>query len=165
MIRNRFAFIALLAVLFVAGCQPAGSPPADMARNCQLTQTDLADIDAGTRAWAEGALANDWDAIGMLYQADAVVMPPNAPTVQGTEAIVAFFRGMGRITAFELDNIVVDGRDDMAYVRGDYMMTMETPDGLVTDEGKYLEIRTKVRETNHWLISIDMFSSDLPLPD
>ena len=55
----------------------------------------------------------------------------------------------------------IEGRGDLAYVRGTYTMTLH-PDGApepVEDAGKYLEIRRK-QSDGSWLYVADMFNSD-----
>jgi ketosteroid isomerase-like protein len=55
----------------------------------------------------------------------------------------------------------VDGRGDLAYVRGTYVLTIAAMEGqpAMTDRGKYVEIwrRAGGRE---WRIAVDIFNSD-----
>ena len=69
------------------------------------------------------------------------------------------------ITEFELNTVTVEGRDDLAYVVGTYALTMTLPGapGPVEDTGKYVEIRHRQADAK-WLIAVDIWSSDLPLP-
>jgi ketosteroid isomerase-like protein len=55
----------------------------------------------------------------------------------------------------------IDGRADLAYVRGSYSMTLH-PQGApapVDDVGKYLEIRMHQADGS-WLLAVDIFNSD-----
>ena len=54
-------------------------------------------------------------------------------------------------------------RDDLAYVLGTYTMTIVPPGapGPIEDSGKYIEIRRR-QPDGSWLISTDIFNSDLP---
>ena len=70
------------------------------------------------------------------------------------------------MTAFKANNVIVDGRDDLAYVVGTYTMTIVPPGapGPINDSGKYVEIRRK-QSDGSWLIAVDIFNSDLPTPE
>ena len=92
-------------------------------------------------------------------------MPPNQPMVQGSEAILAWMEAFPPLTEFDLIAVEIDGYGDLAYVRGTGTMTM-TPEGApepIKDTVKFIEIRRK-QDDGSWLIAIDIFNSDLPLP-
>lgn len=148
---------ALLGFALAAACQPA--PPAG------LSDADRAAIDSTARVFVRHALANDFAALTRdYYTDDAIVLPPNAPSVTGPAAIEAMFKTFPPITAFELKTEEVEGTADLAYVRGRYSMTMSPPGApAIADSGKYLEIWRK-RSDGSWRSSRDMFSSDVPLP-
>ena len=103
--------------------------------------------------------------IAALYTADAVLMPPNVPTASGRSEIQAFLETFPPVSQFELQQITVDGSEDLAFVHGTYTMTLVMPDGTaVPDTGKYLEIRRR-QSDGRWLLTHDMFSSDSPEPE
>lgn len=162
-------FSTLFLVLFsLTACQPpATEEPAEpeAAEPAGLSAEDLAANEATTQAWVDAVLAGDWDALGATYTEDAVLMPPNSEAVQGRAAIQAFFASWPPITSIELDGTEVDGEGDLAYVRGAYTLTL-APEGAdpITDSGKYIEIRRKQADGS-WLLSRDIFNSDLPLPE
>ena len=67
------------------------------------------------------------------------------------------------MSEFSLTPIEIDGRGDLAYVRGTYAMTIVGTDGheVGKDHGKYVEIRRR-QPDGKWLIVVDMYNSDVP---
>ncbi len=162
-------FSTLFLVLFsLTACQPpATEEPAEpeAAEPAGLSAEDLAAHEATTQAWVDAVLAADWDALGATYTEDAVLMPPNSEPVEGRAAIQAFLAAWPPITNAELHPIELDGEGDLAYIRGAYTLTL-APEGAdpIDDSGKYIEIRRKQADGS-WLLSRDIFNSDLPLPE
>jgi len=148
--------ILLLGIFAFTACQPT-EPAA-------LSEADRAAIEATSKAFVEGVNAKDWAAVAATYTEDAALMPPNAPSVEGRADIQAFFEAFPPISDFNFEIIEVEGQGDMAYVRGAYTMTI-TPEGgdPIADTGKYIEIRKKQADGS-WLLYLDIFNSDLPLP-
>ena len=95
-----------------------------------------------------------------LYAENATLMPPNHAPVKGRAAIRTFIKEFPRLQRFTASPIEIEGRGDLAYVRGSYQMTFETG---ATDFGKFLEIR-RHQADGRWLVTLDMFNSDLPAP-
>ena len=147
--RQPFALTVLLLVS--SACQApsaAGSDPASADA-----------VRAGSRAWLDAVQRGDWHAVAALYTNDAVVMPPGAPEVIGREAIEAFFRSFPQVVACTTEDLDVETRGDLAFVRGRYTMTMRIEGSDVTDAGKYLEVR-KRQPDGRWLLFRDAFSSN-----
>jgi ketosteroid isomerase-like protein len=142
--------------VIVAGCaQPPSGPsfgPED---------------EAAIRATTEAALAianssQDWDEYAEVYYApDATVLPPNATPARGRAAIAEFLASFPTITLFRAEMLTVEGEGDLAYVHGTYHLEMSMPDGIVPDDGKYIEI-WKRQTDGSWRIAYDIFNSDLP---
>jgi uncharacterized protein (TIGR02246 family) len=110
--------------------------------------------------------SEDWAALAALYTEDAVWMPPNQPIIRGRAAIQAWNEASPTYTEFNLTVEEIDGRGDLAYVLGTYSSTiaLEGAPEPIQDTGKYIEIRRK-QEDGSWLIAVDIFNSDLPLPE
>jgi ketosteroid isomerase-like protein len=86
----------------------------------------------------KAAVAKDFESWAALFLNDAIVNPPNEPSVKGRAAIRAWLEKLPPITEFTLKNEKVEGRGDLAYVLGTYTMTI-TPAGApgpVKDNGK-----------------------------
>ena len=131
----------------------------------QISDADHAAIQKVTDEFAEGFRTGNLAAVAALYTADAVLMPPNVPTASGRSEIQAFLETFPPVSQFELQQITVDGSEDLAFVHGTYTMTLVMPDGTaVPDTGKYLEIRRR-QSDGRWLLTHDMFSSDSPEPE
>jgi uncharacterized protein (TIGR02246 family) len=128
-----------------------------------LSRADVRKIDETTQAAMTAALAKDFAAWSALFLDDAAVYPPNQPAVNGRAAIRAWLEKFPPITEFNLKNVKVEGRADLAYVLGTYTMTIVPPGapGPVKDSGKFVTILHKQRD-GRWLAAVDMFSSDLP---
>jgi ketosteroid isomerase-like protein len=152
--RPEFLLTALSCA--VIACQPA---PA------KLSDADIAALRTTTGAIAADILARRDSAIVAQYSPNAVFMTPNAPALEGQAAIRAWFEQSPPLTTFTLSVVEIDGRGDLAYVRGTYALTIaaagRTP--AISDQGKFLEIRRKQADGS-WLMTLDIFNSDVPLP-
>ncbi len=154
------AFTALMFMAPLAACQ---APAPEVG---PLSEEDVAAIKASTDIFVEALLAGDWAAFAALYTEDAVVMPPNVPVVEGRVAIQAFLEPLSRFTQLELTIVQIDGRGDLAFVRGTNSMTLivEGTSEPIHFTGKYVEIWRK-QPDGKWLIAVDIWNSDLPLPE
>jgi uncharacterized protein (TIGR02246 family) len=157
------ASLALTLALGVGACNRA-APEAD-----RLSEEDVASIrEVAERVVPERLLAEDWAGFAAVFTEDAVRMPPNEPLQQGREAIEAWASAnWGPITTTELSQkaLEIDGRGDLAYVRGSYSATVEVP-GVpepVKDVGKFLVILRK-QPDGSWLVSTAIYNSDNPPP-
>jgi ketosteroid isomerase-like protein len=99
-----------------------------------------------------------------VYTEDATFMPPNEATVQGRADLQAWMEAFPAISAANLTIQEIDGYGDIAYVRGTYAMTLTIAGVEVHDTGKYIEIRRKQADGS-WPLAVDIFNSDLPVPD
>ena len=156
--RSIFAMVAICAGL--ASCQ-AGSDG--------LPDADLAAIRASSAEWVETYNRNDWTALAALFSPDASMMPPNSPAVVGREAITAWEAEFETGLRIALDIQQIDGRGDLAVVRGrSCVFIPNETGGYGVDVGKFLEVRNK-QEDGRWLVVSDIFNSDLAvgsdLPD
>jgi uncharacterized protein (TIGR02246 family) len=147
----------------LAMCAWLVSQPSEAQIRKGLPQTDLRKIDEATQTAMKAALAKDFATWAALFLDDAVVNPPNEPAVKGRTAIRAWLEKFPPMTEFKLNNVMVEGREDLAYVLGTYTMTIAPPGapGPVKDSGKFVTVLRKQAD-GQWLVAVDMFSSDLP---
>ena len=95
------------------------------------------------------------------FSTDAFYMPPNMETVVGKEAIRIFANSFPEIRIhYDIKEIM--GSADYAYVRGGFNVT--DPADTPLDKGKFLSVWKKFPD-DKWLLTHDIFSSDLPVPD
>jgi hypothetical protein len=94
----RRAPIAMLklavAVVLASACRPApheGATTGADAAGAPVSAADQAAIRAADTAFSTAAGAGDAAGLGAMYLPNASLMPPNAATVQGREAIQKFW--------------------------------------------------------------------------
>jgi ketosteroid isomerase-like protein len=147
-----------LSVVLATACQPGAAG---------LSEQDKVAI----RKTTEDALklANvpkpDWAAYAKLYYAeDATVLAANMPPTKGMAAIQTLLQAFPPTSEFKVEILDLDGRGDLAYVRGAYSMTL-SPTGAppVTDRGNYVEV-WKRQVDGSWKVVYDSWSSELPVP-
>jgi uncharacterized protein (TIGR02246 family) len=154
----------LLAALALAVASAACQPPAQEATG--VSDEDVAAIRAVMEGLSQAVLVGDGARAAAFDTQDAVFMPPNEPALRGRAAIEAWTDAFPPITEFRLPIEEIDGRGDLAFVRGTISITF-TPEGApepIQDAGKYVVILRR-QPDGAWLIAVDIFNSDLPLPE
>ena len=150
------AFICL-AVLSCKRTAPAGLSEMDKTAIRKVVDQAMVIANAPTKDWAAYTRA--------YYAEDAVVLEPNMPAVKGRAAIESLFLKFPSMTDFKVGLVEVEGRGDLAYVRGKYSMSVIPPGASepIKDTGKYIEIWRKQADGS-WKVIRDIYNSDLPLP-
>jgi ketosteroid isomerase-like protein len=148
------ALVALTLAATTAGAQTA-----------KLGDKDVAAIKSSSDAFSKGLVAGDPAAVSLFYTEGASFLPPNDKAIAGRAAISTWIKALPPVKDFKLTPVEIEGRGDLAYVKGTFAMTLVPPGapGPVNDVGKYLEIRRKQADGS-WLIAVDIFNSDLPPP-
>lgn len=117
------------------------------------TEADRAAIEAMTAGYTAAVQAGDAAAVSALHADDAILHPPNEPSVSGREAIDAYFvriHAEPQDLTYATDDVVVSESGDLAYEVGTW------------DGGKYLTVYRRTPEG--WRIVADSWSNDAP-PD
>lgn len=116
--------------------------------------------------WSRTIALRDVEKTISYYSEDAVVMPPNIPTLAGKEAIRTLWKSMLESPLFsggwKATKVEVAQSGDLAYVSGNYEFKEQDAGGNpITDKGKYLVVWKKQADGN-WKCVANMFNSDLP---
>lgn len=127
----------------------------------ELSDQDAAAINSAVESYTQAFETNDWAAFATLYAEDAVVMPPNAPVVQGRAALLELTAIWPPITTFSVTIDEIDGCRDLAFSRGGYTFsaTLEGVPEPVEDTGSYVEIWRRQADGS-WLIAAEIWNSD-----
>lgn len=155
MLNHRRLFLLPLVMCLVA-CRTHFAGPQSAEESVRSLQARFAQV----------FLEKDWEGLGTLYTPQAVLMPPNAPSITGSQNIVAYFAGTGiTISHFEISSEEIAANDRMAMNRGTYAITFTAPGmtGRAREEGKYLWV-LRPSPNGGWQIAVDMFSSNRPVP-
>src|SRR5437762_11162770 len=152
LIHRAHGLIALCAVL-LSGCARTPAPIADADRD-----TIRMEVDNFTKAM----LAGDFATAASYYTEDAMLLPPNAPAIEGRAAIQNFFTTYPKISAFTQKIVELDASGELAWARLTYELTM-TPAGAkasLNDSGKTIIIMKK-QLNGTWQTSRAIWNSDL----
>jgi hypothetical protein len=80
----------IVHVAALAACACLVPLPSGAQTGKGLSPADVANINKVSETQAKAILAKDWATFAEVYVADAVLLPPNEPTVKGRAAIKAF---------------------------------------------------------------------------
>jgi ketosteroid isomerase-like protein len=132
----------------------------------QATTIDEAALRKLDDEWSKAAGSRDVEKTISYYSDDAVVMPPNIPTLTGKEPIRTLWKSMLGSPDFsggwKAAKVEVARSGDLAYVSGSYEFNEKDDSGKpITDKGKYLEVWKKQADGS-WKCIADMFNSDQP---
>ena len=159
--------VSSLALLCAAllGCRPAATatPPDNSAAAKQA-------IDAANATWPRLTAAGHADSLADLYDANAVILPPNMPPTRGREAIRTFFQAMNAgpqhaTLALRADSVWGSGSSAVELGRWTWTWPADAkrPPGVpAADSGKYM-VRW-VNDNGRWLVAQDIWNSDSRLP-
>lgn len=152
---HRALTVVALVWLALSACEQRPGP-------AQLTDADRNAIRDRVPSFDKSVLAADWPAVISVYTEDGILMPPNAPAVQGRAAMRKFFEGFPKITEFKQSVVEIEGGGDLVYVRGTYEMTMIPPGAKSPqkDKGKVLAVWRK-QPDGSWLVSRVSWNPDL----
>lgn len=160
-----FAGKRLTTVLVIALAATACQPPAQQAG--ALSAEDVAAIRVRLDGFVEAVLANDWAAAAEVYAEDVVLMIPEAPVIQGRETWREWAMSFNvTVTDYSIIIDEIDGRADLAFVRGKYSESFlfEGAAEPVSGAGKFLEIWRRGSDGT-WLIAVEAWNSDEPPPE
>ncbi len=141
--------------LLAMACAPKSDSAATPAA---LSAEELDNVRAVDAAFAAGMNAKDSTAVFAVYAADAKVMPPDSPALDGAAGHPAI-AGMisGGASDFALSSTTAYGVGDLAYLVGTATFKM----GGAAQSVKYTEVLRKGAD-GKWRYVVDMFSGIAP---
>ena len=153
----RLSSLLGLGLLAVA-CAPKSETPAAPAAPAALSAAELDAVKAVDAAFAAGMNAKDTTAVFAVYAADAKLMPPDSPILDGAAGhpVIAGLLA-GGASDFVLTPTTAYGIGDLAYVVGTASFTM----GGASETVKYAEVLRK-GDDGKWRYVVDMFSGVAP---
>lgn len=138
---------------------------------CRSSATDSRAADESAlrtldEEWSRSVASRDVEKVISYYADDAVVMPPNIPTLTGKDSIRTLWRSMLESPLFsggwKATKVEVAESGDLAYLSGNYEFREQDAGGnQITDKGKYLVVWKKQADGS-WKCVANMFNSDLP---
>lgn len=148
--KTHAGMLALLSMIFfiLSSCIQA---PVDVSK----------EIEEANKAFMEVRESGDAEAMSMLYTIDARILPSNGAVISGREAIQDYWSdGMDQESSeLKLETVSAEGIGDLAIEEGRYKVYVGEQ---VVDEGKY--IVTWKKEDGQWKLDLDIWNSDLPVP-
>jgi uncharacterized protein (TIGR02246 family) len=112
------------------------------------------------RDFAAAEASNDDDAVMAFWWDDAVMQPPNAPTIQGAEAIRAMYE-MVTFESMEVGELTARVSGDLAVVWGPFMATVVIEGvGRMVNDNKFIVVLE--RRDGVWKAIENSWNSNLP---
>lgn len=153
--------ITLVSILLLLCFSPAC--------NRDATSEDVATLTKLDDDWSKALAAKDVEKTVSYYADDALMMPPNIPTLTGKDSIRTLWKSLleapGFAGGWKATKVEVARSGDLAYVSGNYELTgMNDRGESMTDKGKYLAVWKK-QPDGGWKCAANMFHSDMsPAP-
>ena len=155
----RGRMFSLLAAFLVAGLA-AGCVAMGDARTIEQ---EIRELD---KKWVGAVVRGDAATIANFYAVDGAFLAPNAPPVEGREAIGEAWKGIISLPNlsfnFRATRIDVAASGDLATAIGAYDLAFSGEDGRIRDEGKYVVVWKKVN--GEWKALADIYNSNLKAP-
>ena len=112
-----------------------------------------------------GAPAKDWRAlVNFAYDRDAIVMAPNAPAIQGHEAITAFWEAFPAFSDFKQESLEMEGFGDLVFSRDKASVAVTLPGDVVVKEAFKVITIWRKQADGSWKVFREIWNSDLPAP-
>jgi ketosteroid isomerase-like protein len=145
------AVVASIAGFIVVGC--------DRGRE-EFSRQDESAVRAVADSVVRYFRTGNWAAWAELFSEDGILQPPNAPTVRGRAALVAYGKALPPIENLAFADVQVSGDGNLAYGTSSYRLTLQ---GLSPDTGKQLWVSRRAA-SGGWEVVAVSFNSDLALP-
>ena len=152
--------LVLVALLAVAGCDTNEKP-----NKAEIEQQILAQEEQWNRAYAQ----RDTEALAGFFAEDAAMASPGEQLVRGKEsigqAVEAFAKDPNLNISFRANRVQVAESGDLAYTRGQYMLTSTNPatNAPESSRGYYLTVWKKQADGS-WKAVEDFITPGPPLP-
>jgi uncharacterized protein (TIGR02246 family) len=157
--QSRIKFVILLTGLITAACSGG-------AKSQEFGKADAEAIRTVIQDFVSAYNAKDSAKLISHFAGNAVLMPPNASTLRGPDSIKGYFEARFNVdgaTDLTIDPKDVSGHGPLAYVSGDFSLTLKPASGPERhDRGKLLWILRNL--SGRWLYEYSIWSSDLPPP-
>jgi uncharacterized protein (TIGR02246 family) len=152
-----FSLLSLFSIATVGAPFATAMPPNSNPNDPSLIE--------GANAYLKAVMAGDAQAVAMMFDDDAILMPPNQRLLRGRLAIRRFYaswcHSAMKPASFSFDHLDATVSGDFAYDVGTYKMSIPTgPGRKVEDSGKFTVVLK--RSGSDWKIAYLICNSDLP---
>jgi len=154
--RRIVVFLAALLVLATGGC----------AQRADVAADEAAIRNAGDVGMLGAAREKNVVSMLAFYTDDASMLPPNAPTARGKEAIGAVWTQLlaNPDMSWQTTKVEVSSASDLAYATGTYEITVDaSEDNPVSEIGKWVTVWKK-QPGGPWKQVVGIWNSDQPPP-
>jgi ketosteroid isomerase-like protein len=112
--------------------------------------------------WEKEFNADNLKGVVALYADDGYRMPPNAETVQGSEAILASLQSAKDhgVAKIKIAVTSAETSGNLSYATGTFAVS--GADGKQTDHGKWMGVSKKLN--GKWKTKCDIWNSDIAMP-
>jgi ketosteroid isomerase-like protein len=104
-------------------------------------------------------VAKDFAEWADLYTIDAVALHPTGDKVEGRAALERW-ASPGTALEYQARATEIEGRADLAYLRGSFSMRVTVTNRPVLEQGEFIQIWRK-QSDGEWKVTHEMFTSDL----
>ena len=128
-------------------------------------EAESAALLAAADSYHETTHRSEWSRLIESDAEDVIILPPNAPRISGLEEARAFFAAAPDIELRYGDVIAdVSASGDMGYTLTSGVVRFEGPDGNLFED-RIRDFHLWKKQKGEWKIAIDIFSSELPMPE
>jgi ketosteroid isomerase-like protein len=151
--------LATLGIPAIAGAQARVATAAKSGGDARSA------IEAADARFSESFNKGDVAAAASIYDADATLLAPNMPAINGQPAIADYWQGGWKagVRNVKLTTTEVSTHGNEASEVGTYELEVQAPDGTVAarDHGKYI-VLWKRDANGEWKWHRDIYNSDVP---
>jgi ketosteroid isomerase-like protein len=149
---HAISLVMILAVVLLnAACSQPDSSETDTSAEETVRQLAM--------DWAAAEASNDIDAALSYMWDDAVMQPPNAPQIEGHDAIRDLYETV-TFYSLEVGPLTVKVGGDLAAVWGPLNYALDAPGGPIKDQAKFVAIWE--RRGDEWKVLENSWNSNLP---
>ena len=118
----------------------------------KLSDADVAAIRQLCDLWDEVGPTRDWDRAAATVSEDFVFLFPEQPPIIGRSAWKQWVESFPPVQQSKINLEEIDGRDDLAFIRGTQSITVEADGTPVTNTARWIAILRK-QPNGSWLLA------------